>query len=107
MSSTDEAKARRFWKEHLAPAADRLKARGAGPLDVSGVGSSWQPPHDDVPELSELTLEGLGEELRARFEAADLAELAEIVPELMKLAREMEPSTKDDGEVDPFVYVMH
>ena len=107
MSSTDDDKLAKFWRDKLSPVAERLKARAAELLDEEKSGSTWSEPPRDVPELSELSPAALETELHARFEAAGMQELADIVPDLMKLAAELRPSDEADAEVDPFVYVMH
>ncbi len=106
MSSTDD-KLAKFWRELLKPTAERLTARGANLLDTGISGTSWSDPPSDVPELGELSPAQLEDQLRARFESAGLKELADIVPDLMRLATELRPSEDTDEEVDPFVYVMH
>jgi hypothetical protein len=107
MSSTDEKRLAKFWRDHLAPAAARLAARGAEPLDRGSSGSSWSDPPRDVPDLAELPVAELEALLTARLESAGLQELADIVPELMRLAAQLRPSHETAEEIDPFVYVMH
>ena len=110
MNSTDktiEKKLAKFWRDRLAPAAKKLKSRGKELLDVETSGSSWKVPASDVPELSDLSPATLEEQLRTRFQVEGLEELADIIPELMKLADDIRPSGETDEEIDPFVYVMH
>lgn len=104
MSSTDDERIARFFDEILAPAARRCRAPL---LDAGKSGSSWQSPPGDVPDLGELSPDSLGEALQARLVAEGFPELAELVPELMRLAEALRPSGQVDDEVDPFVYVMH
>ena len=110
MNSTDKADAKKlakFWRDRLSPAAERLKSRGKELLDVEISGSSWKVPASDIPELSDLSSSTLGEQLRARFVADGLEELADLMPDLMKLADEIRPTGETGEEIDPFVYVMH
>lgn len=107
MNSTDRRKLSKFWRKRFGPAAEQLSARGASLLDAEASGSSWSEPPGDVPELTELSPEDLERELIARLEAEGLEELAELIPDLMRLAAELRPSLESQDELDPYVYVMH
>jgi len=107
MNSTDRRRLSKFWRKRFGPAAARLSARGASLLDEQASGSSWSEPAADVPELTELSPGDLEAQLIARLEAQDLAELAELIPDLMRLAAQLRPSLESEDELDPYVYVMH
>lgn|SRR5262245_49379545 len=107
MSSTRRAgRLRRLFAERIAPAAERLRARGVSffPLGPT-VEESWYTA--PVPGAEFRTLES--DELAAALEAQwhDVPELAELAPRLLALASALEPAAEEDGEVSPFVYVMY
>ena len=107
MSSTEDKKIAEFWRTHLAPIAAALKKREVKLIDDAKTGSSWTEPDKEASDFENLTLETISEQLRERFENADLDELASLVPELLKLAEKLKPSVISDQEIDPYVYVMH
>jgi len=107
MSSTeDERRARRFYRRHLAPTAERLRARSVrffalGPDEAE----SWfEPP----PQGSDFfALEDLEGALRERWQADGLPELAALASRLAELADALEIREQDSADVSPFVYVMY
>lgn len=107
MSSTDDddARARRFFGEHLLPAAAKLRERGVhffplGPDDAE----SWfeTPPEGDFVEFGDLEAA-----LRQLWQAQGLPELEALAQPLAKLADELEIREQDASEISPFVYVMY
>jgi len=107
MSSTDDAaRVRRFYEEHIAPAAARLAARGGSffPLGPTPEPSWWVLPHEGA-EFYRLENAQLEAALRERWR--DVPELAALAPHLVELARSLEVQSEDDGEISPFVYVMY
>ena len=110
MSSTDETKIRDFYREHLVPAADRLRERGVsffalGP-DPDEV--TWYVPGPaDEPEFTEVEDDTCEEQLREAWRAEGLAELEALARPLMQLARELELDEEQSAELSPFVYVMY
>ena len=109
MSSTDEDKLRRFFREKLAPAARRLRERGVDlfPTGPDPDAESWWEPGPTEEEFVELTPEQIEAALAARWQEAELPELAELAGPLMELARELEITEEPSSEVSPFVYVMY
>ncbi|MBW3572782.1 MAG: hypothetical protein KY467_16930 [Gemmatimonadetes bacterium] len=112
MSSTedrnDEA-LRRFHAERLAPAAERLKARGAElfPLRPNPSAASYWTERAPAEYVFELDAEEVSGYLRARWEAEGLPELAPLAAELGTLSRQLEqkPDTAP-AELSPFIYAM-
>jgi len=108
MSSTDdEQRVRRFFDERIAPAAERLRARGVSffPLGPTPGDATWYSGPPAGPDFQELQPEDLAAALRARW--SDVPELAELAAPLVALARSLEVKDADDAEVSPFVYVMY
>ena len=107
MSSTDDAqRVRRFYDEVIAPAAERVRARGERffPLGPTPEPSWYSQPHSG-PEFFTLESGELEAALRERWR--DVPELAAMAPKLVELARTLEVQGEDDGEISPFVYVMY
>ncbi len=107
MNLTNTKKLEKFWEEQLGPALENLQLRQKDLLDYQKTGSSWEKPADEIPDLCELSQSQIENELKTRFNADQLFELAEIVPDLMKLAREIRPTNDQAKELDEFVYVMY
>lgn len=110
MSSTDEKGVRRFYREHLLPAAERLRTRGVSffPLAPDDAEETWyQPPPADVPEFVEVEPEQCEARLRQAWQAQGLPELAALAGPLMALARDLEMDEEQSADVSPFVYVMY
>lgn len=109
MSSIDEAKLRRFFREQLAPAAAALRERGVElfPMGPDPSAESWWEPAPADPEFVELDAEAIAPALAERWRAQDLPELAALAESLMELARELEVDEEPSSEVSPFVYVMY
>jgi hypothetical protein len=107
MSSTRRTgRLRRFFAERIAPAAERLRARGVAffPLGPTPE-ESWYEAPKPGPEFRTLERNELAAALEAEWR--DVPELAELAPRLLALASDVEPPAEDDGEVSPFVYVMY
>ena len=111
MSSTDDARLRRFFERRLAKAAAELRARGVCliPRGPEPEAETWYEdgPQGD-PEF--ITLDGIEEcerALRDLWHRQQLPELAELAGPLIALARRLEVREEDTGEISPFVYVMY
>lgn len=110
MSSTDEKRIRRFYRQHLVPAAEQLRARGVSffPLGPEpGQGTWYASAPTDEPEFTEVEADQCERELRESWEAQGLPELAALAVRLMELAGELEMDEEQSAEVSPFVYVMY
>jgi hypothetical protein len=110
MSSTeDAARARRFFEEHLLPAAERLRARGVRffPLGPTDEEASWYAGPPEIGDFMELEAEGIEQTLRSLWASQDLPELEALTPHLLELARSLEVRDQEESEVSPFVYVMY
>jgi hypothetical protein len=110
MSSTDEAKLRRFYRDELCAAASALAQRGVQlfPLGAEPARARYYVPADaSAPELIAFESGALEATLRAHWEAQGLPELARLAPKLAALARELELSEEQSADVSPFVYVMY
>jgi hypothetical protein len=109
MSSTDEDKLRRFFREKLAPVAQKLRERGVDlfPMGPDPDSESWWEPGPTEEPFVELAPEEVEAALAARWQAADLPELVALAGPLMELARELEITEEPSSEVSPFVYVMY
>ena len=108
MSSTrDEQRTRRFFEERIAPAAERLRARGVRffPLGPTPEQASWYKGPPGGADFFALESSALEAALRARWE--DSPELAELAPRLVELARALDIQDEGPGEISPFVYVMY
>lgn len=110
MSSTDDARLRRFYAERLEPAARRLRERGTQffPLGPDLAATTYYVAPPTGPDFSSLEDEAAcGAALREMWSSQGLPELAELVPELMALARELEVVEEETADISPFVYVMY
>ena len=109
MSSTDEQKLRKFFRERLAPAGQAMRERGVElfPLGPDDAADSWWEPAPDGPEFVELAPEEIAPALAERWRDRGLSELVELAEPLMELAKELEIDEEPSGEVSPFVYVMY
>ncbi|MBK7949410.1 MAG: hypothetical protein IPK00_11890 [Deltaproteobacteria bacterium] len=110
MSSTDAARLRRFYVERLEPAARRLRERGVEffPLGPDPSAKTWYVAPPTGPDFSSLDDEAAcGEALREAWTSQGYPELAELVPELMAIARELEVVEEETADISPFVYVMY
>ena len=113
MSSTerdaaDERELRRFFRDRLVPAADRLRARGVrlyAPRPDPSVESYWVR-HEEAPvpfvEIEPDRCEAL---LAALWRAEGHEDLAALTGDLFRLASRVAPRDEDD-EVSPNIYVM-
>jgi hypothetical protein len=109
MSSTDEAKLRRFYQRELCAAAEALARRGVRffPLGPDERESWYEPADANAPEFIAFEAQDLERTLREHWERQGLAELAGLAHELAALARELELSEEQSADVSPFVYVMY
>lgn len=110
MSSTDDARLRRFYVDRLEPAARRLWERGVAffPLGPDPTETTYYVAPPTGPDFSTLDDEsGCGEALRQMWSSEGYPELAELVPELMAIARELEVVEEEMTDISPFVYVMY
>ncbi len=104
-STDDERRARRFFRRHLIPAAQRLRARGVtffplGPDEDASWFSS--PPAGDFLEIGDLEAS-----LREHWEREGLDELARLARAFADLADALEIRQQDSADLSPFVYVMY
>lgn len=110
MSSTEpdrDALLAAFFREHLAPAAEKLKARGVElvePGPDAGAESYWHTREEGRAALVALDFDRLDESLRALWAAHP--ELADLAGPLADLARVVEEERGEALEVDEFVYQM-
>ena len=108
MSSTDPdrgERARRFHDEELARVAGQLP----GPHfpmapDRQGATSYWEDRSDGVPAILTIDDAEMEELLRAQW--AKEPPLAELVPALLALARELVPEDEVEEDLDPYIYRM-
>lgn len=110
MSSTDEARIRRFYRRRLRSTAEQLRQRGVRffPLGPEPEAETWYVDGSrDAPEFVELEVEDCEAALRALWEEQELPELAALAGPLLELARKLEVKEEGPGEVSPFVYVMY
>lgn len=110
MSSTDDARLRRFYVERLEPAARRLRERGVAffPLGPDPSETTYYVAPPTGPDFFPLDDEATcGEALRQTWSSQGYPELAELVPELMAIARELELVEEETADISPFVYVMY
>jgi hypothetical protein len=110
MSSTDEAKLRRFYRDELCAAADALSARGVRffPLGPEPERETWYervPP--GLPELISFEPDEAERLVREQWEREGLPELARLARRLFALAHGLELSEEQSADVSPFVYVMY
>jgi len=108
MSSTDSDKvelALRFHEEELKPVAEHLPGPHF-PLapDREAAASYWEERSDGVPPVLTIDDDQVEELLRAQW--AQEPRLAELVPALLKLARELEPDENVEEDLDPYIYRM-
>ena len=110
MSSTDDERLRRFYVERLEPAARRLRERGVEffPLGPDSTAATWYVVPPAGPDFISLDDEAAcAATLTGMWSAQGLPELAELVPHLMALARELEVVEEETTDISPFVYVMY
>lgn len=105
-----------YFRERVLPLATKVRAdRGdlfpLGPDRRCGTyfirRSRRTMERADFLGPSGLCPETLEEKLRALWQEPQLAELAELAPDLARLSRELAEAEEDGGEVSPFVYVMY
>ncbi len=114
MRSTDskrrDERLQRFFERRLAPAAERLRARGVRffALGPDASDESWyQSAASGQPEFVELGGEEFEAAFRALWESQELPELLELAAELMELARELRQDPQQSSKVSPYVYVLY
>ena len=110
MSSTDEKRLRRFYRDHLVPVAERLRARGVSlfPVGPEPEADTWyRPGPSGEAEFVEIEIDDCERLIRELWEARGLPEIAELAGPLMELSRELEQTEEQSSEVSPFVYVMY
>lgn len=109
MSSTNgdrEQLALRFYRDSLVPAAMQLRARGArllpdGPDASASTYYVTRAPREEYVFDLAIPLE---EVLRSQWK--DYPELAALVEELSRLARELRWPNEESAEVSPLIYAM-
>jgi 5'-deoxynucleotidase YfbR-like HD superfamily hydrolase len=109
MSSTDDAKLRRFHRDELCSAARALAQRGVQlfPLGFDERPSWYEKADPAEPEFIAFEADALERTLREHWEKQGLPELVRLAPKLAELARELELSEEQSADVSPFVYVMY
>ena len=110
MSSTDDAKLRRFFRDRIVPAAERLRERGAGFLTEGpdpGAESWWVEVSEEEPVLIDFEADEAAEILHARWMSEGYPELAALAAPLLELAEALRTTQEESGEVSPYVYVMY
>jgi len=108
MSSTDLDKAelsRRFHDEQRTAVARQLP----GPHfpmapDRERATIYWEERENGVPPILTIDDDQVEELLKARWEQEP--QLAELVPALLKLARQLEPDEEAEEDLDPYIYRM-
>ncbi len=108
MSSIDLDKAeliRRFHEEQLKPVAEQIPGPhfALGP-DREGAVTYWQERSDGIPPI--VTIDGAQVEEQLKQRWAQEPQLAELVPALLKLAKELEPDEEVEEDLDPYIYRM-
>ena len=109
MSSTDDARLRRFFRKRLAPAAEKLRGRGVSffPLGPELEADTWYTGPPTEPKFTSLKVDECEAALRELWQRQDLPELAELAGELMNLAKHLEVQEEESEDISPFVYVMY
>ena len=110
MSSTDDAKLRRFFRDRIVPAAERLRERGCSFLSEGPdpeAGSWWVEGSGEEPVLIDFEADEAAEILHARWMSEGYPELAELAAPLIELAEALRTTQEESGEVSPYVYVMY
>ena len=112
MSSTDRAaerEVRRFFAEHITPAADRLRQRGAcffatGP--DAGAETYYEKHEKADSPFVEIELDDCQSSLAQMWQRQGYPELVELSGPLFALAGQLTPPEEESGDVSPFIYVM-
>jgi hypothetical protein len=105
MNSIDEKTLAAFYREHITPAAERLRARERAFFAVApGDEPSWYTAPPEGDEIAPLEPEDFERRLRVLW-AAD-PELGELMRTLIALSRELEHDEDCADEVSPLIYVM-
>ena len=94
-----------FHEEQLKPVALQLPGPHF-PLapDREGATSYWEERVDGVPPILTIDDDQVEELLRDRW--AQEPQLAELVPALLKLAKQLEPDEEVEEDLDPYIYRM-
>ena len=109
MNSINDRRIQRFFHKRLVPAARRLRERGVEffPMGPDDAESWYQTVPEEEEEVFEFDAEQTAQVLEELWSTQELPELVELAEPLMKLARQLEQTEKESGDVDPFVYVMY
>jgi len=112
-----DARLRTFFRKRVLPLAERTRARRERRLPAgrdAAAASYYEParrPHlapADFVRASGLTTETLDAKLCELWQQRGDGELAELAPELARLARDCATEMVEQGEeLSPFVYVMY
>ena len=110
MSSTDDARLRRFFRDRIVPAAEQLRERGCsffaeGPDPEAS--TWWESGSEEEPALIEFEADDAARILHARWTSDGVPELADLAAPLLELAEELKTTQEESGEVSPYVYVMY
>ncbi len=109
MSSTDDAKLRRFFRDRIVPAAERLRERGCSFLaeGPDPEAASWWVESEEEPVLIDFEADEAAGILHARWMSEGYPELAALAAPLIELAEALRTTQEESGEVSPYVYVMY
>jgi hypothetical protein len=110
MSSTDDARLLRFFRDRIVPAAEQLRERGCsffaqGPDPEAS--TWWESGSEEEPALIEFDAADAARILNARWMSDGVPELAALAVPLLELAEELRATQEESGEVSPYVYVMY
>lgn len=96
-----------FFRDRITPAAERLRARGVEwfPLSADGSAQTYYGTRSSGGDYIDEIKSG---DIETRLQAlwADVPELAELIPDLLRLSARLATTDDDVKEVPAFVYAM-
>ena len=110
MSSTDDARLLRFFRDRIVPAAEQLRERGCTFFAVGPdpeASTWWESGSEEEPVLIEFEAGDAARILHARWMSDGYPELAALAVPLLELAEGLRTTQEESGEVSPYVYVMY
>ncbi len=114
-TEVNDAALAQFFRDKLLPLARRVKARGdVFPMRPDPTQTSYwidrprrSPRRVDFEEPSVRAPEELGAKLAAMWRARGRQDLADLAPQMQRLAADLRRTHNKQDDVSPFVYVMY
>ena len=100
---------RAIFKDRLLPIAKLAAERGIEIFPLGAVAAAatyYQNREDNGVYIHEIDTSNIAAELAKIWGDGDLAELAELAPDLISLAETLRDQPDDAEEVSPFIYAM-